>query len=155
MTNTSSTLAVVQAIRTQLYNFQQSGTNSVSSSLGTRLYVNQPPDNVTFPYAVMRLVNQISNTEYRGDRQTASVEIMIYDRPRSNTSRAEGVADNIDGAMTRLRLQDADGIMFGRSRLRDTIPPMTDPADREVVAIRLLYDIAMWPQFLTQYSGSL
>ena len=155
MTYTNTTLQILKTIRSAFLDFQPSVSGSVSGTLADRIYINQPPDNVVFPFVVARLVNNLTTSEFRGDRLTVDAEVTIFDRPRSNTLRAEGVADQMDGAMTRLRRQDSSGLLMCRSRTRDTIVPSGDPADREVVSIRLVYPLVVWPQYLTQFSGSL
>lgn len=77
---------------------------------------------------------------------------MLYGRPRSQAVTIEDAADVCDQAMLRY-VDSSSGLTFSRERQRDTLPPFIDPADREVVQIRLLYSVKTWPLLLTQYSS--
>jgi hypothetical protein len=127
---------------------QRLGTGTLASS---RLWKDAPPDTAAYPYGVMRLLNQLTSGEYNGERERIDFEIMLFARPRAQAVALEDMADLIDQAM--LRYRDASsGLSFSRSRQRDTLPPPTSPADREVVQIRLVYPLVVWPRYLTQWS---
>jgi len=79
------------------------------------------------------------------------LELLLYDRPRKQQYVVEGYADIADEAMLR-HVDISAGFVFSGSSERDTIPMDTQVSDREVVAIRCVYHIIAWSQFLTQYS---
>lgn len=157
MTTTSSDLMHSQ-IRDQVLTFAPKGggatLNTTLGGTGTndgRLYKSQAPDTVLYPFAVMRLINRLSGGEYNGDREAFDVEIMLFGRPRSQGKTIEDAADVFDQALLRYR-DSGSGLVFSRSRQRDTMPAPVDPADREVVQIRLAYQCKAWPLYLTKYS---
>lgn len=160
--STNSTVAIYQALTSTIQTFIPFGvTASLSSSyFANNIYVVQAPDNqntntIAYPYLVIRLINRSTDGAYNGDRETADFEVMVYARPRNNQIQAETIADGIDGAMLRYRNPDTTGIIFSRERQRDTIIASSAPQDRELVTIRLVYPLVIWPRYLTQYSGSI
>ena len=145
-------------IRNQLLTFApRGGGATLNTQLGGvatndgRLYKSQAPDTVLYPFGVMRLINRHTGGEYNGERESFDVEIMLFGRPRSQGKTIEDMADVFDQAMLRYR-DGSSGILFSRSRQRDTVPQPMDSADREVVQIRLAYSGKAWPLFLTKYS---
>jgi hypothetical protein len=154
MSTTSSNNTYV-TLRNRLLNFTQQGTGlKLQSIIGTRLYYIQIPDNNdTWPCASYRFINRITSGAYNGDRETADLEVMIFGRPRSQQQTVEDAADICDEAMLRY-IDSTSGLIFSRSRQRDSLPPFDDPADREIVAVRLAYPCVIWPRYLTKYAVS-
>ena len=145
-------------IRNQLLTFVPKGggstLNTALGGVGTndgRLYKSQAPDTVAYPFGVMRMINRLTGGEYNGEREAFDLEIMLFGRPRSQGKTIEDAADLFDQAMLRYR-DGSSGAIFSRSRQRDTMPAPVDPADREVVQIRLAYSCKAWPLYLTKYS---
>lgn len=153
--STTSTAAIYTQLRNRVLGFIPVNGNPVSGSLGSRLYVMQSPDvsqTTTFPYAVMRLSNNKTNVGGATDRQEMDLEIQLYSKPRSQQAVLENIADTIDASL--LRYTDASsGLMFSRNRTRDSIKPLGEPVDREIVTIYLSYHLIVWPVYLTQYAG--
>jgi hypothetical protein len=145
-------------IRNQLLTFAPKGGGpTLNTQLGGsatnegRLYKSQAPDTVLYPFGVMRMINRLTSGEYNGERESFDLEIMLFGRPRTQGKTIEDAADVFDQAMLRYR-DGSSGIIFSRSRQRDTMPQPVDPADREVVQIRLAYACKTWPLYLTKYS---
>jgi hypothetical protein len=156
---TSSSDFMHSQIRDQMLTFVPKGggatLNTTLGGTGTndgRLYKSQAPDTVNYPFGVMRLINRVTGGEYNGEREAFDVEIMLFGRPRSQGKTIEDLADQFDQAMLRYKDGSALGLVFSRSRQRDTMPAPVDPADREVVQIRLAYSCKAWPLYLTKYS---
>lgn len=145
-----------QQLRTRMLTFAPLTGSSVSSSLGERMYVVQAPDDATFPYGVMRIMNSQTNVnDGLGDRMEFDLEVMLYARPRSQQFTLEAVADVIQSSFLRYRNAPTDGgFIFSRQSQRDTIPMLTEPVDREVCTIMIRTHFQAWPAYLTQYSGS-
>ena len=149
----ATTEALYTSLRTALLAFQPAG-GATPESLGallTGLWVVQGPDNVSYPYGIMRLQSRQSSGEYSGDRETVGLELTLYDRPRKQQYAVEGYADVAEQALLRYR-DVTSGLVFARERQRDTLPQGTGPADREVVGVRLVFPLVVWPVWLTQYA---
>ncbi len=149
----ATTEALYKALRTRLLTFQALGSptpDTLGDSL-SNLYIVQGPDDVTFPYGIMRLQARQRPGEYAGEREAMDLELLLYDRPRAQQYVVEGYADIADQALLRYKDRTA-GLFFSGSSERDTIPMNTQVSDREVVGVRCVYALIVWPQFLTRYS---
>jgi len=149
----ATTEALYKALRTRLLTFQALGSptpDTLGDSL-TSLWVVQGPDTAAYPYGIMRLQARQRPGEYAGEREAMDLELLLYDRPRKQQYVVEGYADIADQALLRYADSSA-GLFFSGSSERDTIPMNTQVSDREVVAVRCVYHVVTWPQFLTQYS---
>lgn len=156
MSTTTTDLLETQ-LRNKLLDFVPLSGATLRARLGGgngRLWKDGAPDNAAYPFGVMRLINRLSRGEYNSERETFDLELMLYGRPRTNAAAVEDAADVADQAM--LRYKDASGgaLTFSRARQRDTLPAFADPADREVVQVRLVYGLVVWSVLFTQYSTS-
>lgn len=128
------------------------GYTSLNTRLGGatpgagRLWKDAAPDTAAYPFGIMRLINRVSLNE----RERMDLEVVLYGRPRSQAVAIEDAADLCDAAMLNYR-DPTSGLIFSHERQRDTLPPPTDPADREVVQVRLVYSLIVWPILLSQY----
>ena len=149
----ATTEALYKALQTRLLTFQALGSptpETLGDSL-TKLYIVQGADDAKYPYGIMRLQARQTSGEYAGERETPDLELLLYDRPRKQQYVVEGYADIADQALLR-HADSSAGFFFSGSRERDTIPMNTQVSDREVVAVRCVYSLIVWPLFLTQYS---
>lgn len=147
--STASTDAIATTLRTHLLTFEPApDAGTLGDVLGERLYRDAAPDSPTYPYGVMRLINRVVDGAYNGDRESMDLEVQLFHRPRRATATLETAADRCDIAMQRYA-DASDGLLFSRERTRDTLPPFPEPADREVVQIRLVYPLVAWPTYLT------
>lgn len=152
---TTSTAAAIQQLRTRLLTFAPMGGGAtLNTRLGGRLYIGRAPDNTpSFPYGVMRLINQRQPGAYNGDKEEADLELMIYGNTVAQAQALEDAADVADQAL--LRYKDAtSGLIFGRERLRDSVSGTGDPVLAAFLAVRCLYPVSIWPIFLTQYAST-
>jgi hypothetical protein len=113
-----------------------------------RVYVMRPPDGVAFPFVVVRLQSFRTDPNYSQLRATGTLECTVYARPRSRAEEAEEIADRIVQCLLNYT-SAVQGMTFGTGLSRQTLPMMSDPADADVVAIRVAADFAVWPLFLT------
>ena len=150
--STTSTQGMMQDLRTRLLTFEPRTGDPLSDRL-TALYTVQAPDNVTYPYAVVRLVSRQQTEGYGGLRESFEVELSIFDRPRAQQWRAEGIADVATEAFLRWDI-GSSGLMFSRHVRRVTMPPAPSPMDRELVHLVLFVPVVAWPVMLTQYVTS-
>ena len=148
--STTSTQGMMQDLRSRLLTFQPASGLRLNQVLGDRLYTGSAPDTVQYPYAVFRLVDRRQTDGYTGFRATAEIELSIFDRPRSQMWRAEGIADVAEQAFLGWDLRTS-GVLFSRHVRRLTMPVAPIPMDRELVQIMVFVPIVAWPVMLTQY----
>jgi hypothetical protein len=152
MSDTTSTAGMYQTLRTRLLTYQPPDSAPTLASRLTDLFINAAPDDVAYPYGTMRLLNRDEDGAYNGDREATDLEVMLYHRPRAKAMDLEACGDVCDQAMK--GYADAtSGLLFSRSRQRDTLPQFPEPADREIVGIRLLYPVVAWPRLLTDVAA--
>lgn len=150
---TLSTVTLIKQLRAALLTVPDAEGRTLGTTLGTvatgRLWLGNGPDNASYPHGTLRLYSQ--RYDAGGARLEATLEVMLFHRPRAKLSTLEGLADLAIGAL----LQYADGssgLLRAQPRQRDTLPVVEEPADAEVCQIRLLFDVIAFPQQLTQYS---
>ncbi len=161
-----STAGLLATLRDRLLNFTRLSGSSLAEILGStatgsgidgKLYIVQAPDNVTTVspsrWAVMALKNRRTGGTEQSARDMIDLEVMLFARPRSQQAAMEDAADACDEAMLRYQNLDAD-LVGNWGRTRNTLPVMTEPADREVVQIRLMYTLVVYPDHLTQYHST-
>ena len=147
--STDTTKGIVTLIRTRLLTFTPATGDTLTTRVGGRLYVGQAPDGATYPYGVLTIMRQ-DTPGFSGYRETWQLELMLYGRPRSTQWDVEACADMADQALLQWESR-SQGLAFGGYRSRWTLPPFQDPADREVVQCRCLYEVGVWPELFTQY----
>lgn len=156
---TESELATLKVIRTRLLTFTPSGGSSGAALLGTgpgaasdgKLHIDQAPDNVTFPYGVMRFVDWTPEGEDGGYAHRGQLECQLFHRPRGEASAIKTIADQFERAL-RKWVYTTSGIIVIQSVTRGSIT-YEAPADRELVQERLLASLYAHPQYLTQDSA--
>jgi hypothetical protein len=146
------------ALRARILNFDPGGPDgplSGNAFLGPRLFTLEAPDNATYPFAIARLLSR--NTGGGDDarlRERADYEIMVYHRPRTGLVLAERIADIMEEALLHYST-DALGLLSVRRLVsRGTLPAYQSAENREVVRVRLLWDITWWPQYRTQLANA-
>lgn len=154
LSKTNSTANIYALLRKALLEFVGPNGVTLKDIIGERMYVARAPDQPVFPYATIRLTDQQRLGEYQGLRKTAMLEIIFVGRPWLMLSELEHSADLIEQAFLSFR-QTRDGLVFSRSSARETITPMTAPADAEVCMVRLVANVILWPQYLTRYTTTL
>lgn len=159
MAGSNSTVDVLETIRSALVNTAMPATPpwlgeklADAGLLGGRLYIIRPPEDAVYPYAVMRL-NLATSGTYNGERATGVLEVVLYDRPVTevNLKRLEQMADVAQGALFAYSDASGGGLIFSRQSARQTLPPFIDPADANLAAVRVTFDITVWPRVLTRY----
>jgi hypothetical protein len=149
---TSTTQGFLALCRGRALDYVPPTTTTLRTLLGggasARLYTEQAPDIVTYPYAVLSW-KSVSQTEgYQGWRMYGELEFQVWDRPRGNEWRAQGIADVIQQAF--LGWSDsASGLSFGRHSRRQRVPLAAEPSDRELVRILVFVPVAAWPVLLS------
>lgn len=155
--------AIKRALRNHILDFQPLDDNGdplgaplrarYGGGTSARIYFDALPDNLAFPNGIARLINQRRSGAYNGERISADLEIMLYERNAANAAALEADADIVDAAMLRAKVSQGSGFMFSREGTRDTLPPSAEPESRGVVTVRLLYSVVIWPRYLTRYAS--
>jgi len=145
--STASTVQIYATIRKVLLDYVSPSSSRLKDILGDRAWVRSAPADPLFPYLTLRL-DRTSLTAYNGYRETAILEVQCIGKPESQLPVVESAMDIVDQCLT--AYTDArSGIMVGRSRNRQTVPMMTDPADSAVAAVIANYELFLWPRVLT------
>lgn len=145
--STASTVQLYATLRQQLLAYESSQTEMLEDFVGDRVWVRAAPDNPVFPYLTLRL-DRTSLSAFNGYRETAVLEVQAVGRPDSQLPLVESAMDIVDQCLTGLTLSSS-GLVVGRSRMRQTIPQMTDPADSAVVGVVSNFELYLWPVVLT------
>jgi hypothetical protein len=154
-----STPDLETALRTRLLTFAPLTGDTLPNTLGMttggagvdgKLYWEAAPDNSGPRWGVLRLQNRRSEGD-GAERELAELEVTLFARPRSQKVTLETCADLCDQAMLRYTEKTSLGLVGCWGRLRSTLPPFTSPADSEVVQIRTVYSLVIYPAYLTQY----
>lgn len=150
---TTSTTATEQAIRTRLLTFVPQGAlPSLGVTLGTRLYIDAAPESPTYPYGVQRLTLLTGGVDGHL-RVQGQLELMLYGRGAANRQATKDAADVAVEA-----LRDWADASAGLIRVTDAtwraLPPFPPPADRELIAVRVVATLYAYLDFLTQYAAS-
>jgi hypothetical protein len=149
---TSGWLNIMKAIRRSLLAYTLQNNEYLSDILGTepdtRLFLVRAPDDAKFPYGTLRL-EATNDGMYHGMRLSAQCEIMLYGRPWTQQAQVEAAADLIEQGMHQFIL-NSDGLAFCHGKQRQSLPPGPDPADSEVCSVRLVFELAIWPAYLTR-----
>jgi hypothetical protein len=148
-TNTSTTGALYDATRIRLLTFQPTTGLTLAERLAGGLSLVTPPDDAPTPYGAIRFTDTRHRRSQRG-RLTAEVEALWVHRPRSKTRELEGIADTADEALFQWE-SASNGLIVCTAFRRQTLPPFREASDPELVQIRTLYDLVIYPAFLTQY----
>lgn len=154
---TTSQLATLQAVRTRLLTWN---SNAIKTALGTlsgagsdgKLYIDQAPDSVTYPYGVLRMADWREQGDDGGFARRCEVELHLVTRPRTNASALKTIADHCERALRAWVDVSAGAIVARRGLTRGTVL-YEEPADREVVLERLLIPLYVHPTYHTQDSA--
>jgi hypothetical protein len=147
--STGSTVQIYSTLRKSMLDYVSPQGERLKTIVGEpeRVYVRAAPTNVTFPYLTL-LLNRTSLTAYNGYRETALLEVQAIGKPESQLPLVESAMDLIDQCLTGY-VYNVDGIMVGRSRVRNTVPLFTDPAESAIVSVVSTYELYLWPAVLT------
>lgn len=145
--STASTVQIYKSIRDALLAYNGPSGDVLTDFVADRVYVRAAPSNPVFPYLTMRL-DRVSLPAFNGYRETAVLEVQGVGKPDSQLPLVESAMDIVDQAMTALTLSSS-GLISCRSRTRQTVPQLTDPADSSVVAVIANYELFLWPRVLT------
>jgi hypothetical protein len=160
--STATTLAVLREIRNRLLTFAPMGggatlkvligsTTSGSGSDG-KLFLNQAPDNISGFWGILRLIDFPQTGFDGGFLIRGQAELILYGRPRKVQSDVERMADLVTEAWLHWATNASGHISATAIQSRFAIP-YEEPADRELVAVRLVLPFRCIPSFLLQYAA--
>lgn len=148
--STTSMNLLLALLRDQLLSYKSTSGTSARDSIGEKLYHGRAPDGTEpkFPYAIMRL--SLSNDgENFGMRLRGELEVQVFGRPYTMQKAVNDLCDLFDQAMLGF-VKTTSGLVFAKGKLRQPLPAASgEPLDGEVVAVRLLYTLVIWPTYLT------
>jgi hypothetical protein len=162
--STASWTGVQLIIRNRLLTFTPEGggptlrtlIGSTASGSGSdgKLYLNQAPDDLTGFWGVFRVIDAPVQGADGGFMIRATAELILYGLTRKTQAQVEAMADTIMQAWNNWSYVEEGGtIIASKITSRFPIPYVSDPADREVVAIRMLLPFRCTPIFLTRYAA--
>jgi hypothetical protein len=151
--STTSTQGMIQDFRSRILNFVPRSGDTLNTTLGGRIYTTQAPDNVTYPYGVLRMLDRRQTVGDQGFREAFELELSIAGRPRSQQWIVEGALDVAAQAFLHWDIKTS-GLMFSQQRRVGPLPPAPAPMDRELVQIVVYVPIVAWPVMFTQYFTS-
>lgn len=158
----ASTQSILQEIRTRLLTFTPASGSTLATLLGSttsgsgsdgKLFLNQAPDGITGFYGVLRLYDEFQQGMDGGFLLRCQAELILYGRPRAQQGAVERMADVVQQAWLWFDSTQVDGVLIADRTMSRMSIPYEDPADRELVAIRLLLPFRVAPQYLVQYGG--
>lgn len=147
--STASTVQIYATLRQAMMDYVSPQGERLRDIVGfpERVYVRAAPTNVVFPYLTL-LLTRTSLTAYNGYRESAVFEVQALGKPESQLPLIESAMDLVDQCLTGY-LYNTDGVMVGRSRTRNTVPLLTDPAEAPLVGVVASYELYLWPSVLT------
>lgn len=149
--STETTTLLYKTIRDRVLGYSYGGT-TMASLVGARLFQDGAPDNPTYPFGIMRVLNDVTTPEFGdGIRSTPDIEFMWFDRPRTQLARARTIADLTDGALMGWVFSAPNqGFLKVTGRRRDTLPQGGGDVDREVVQLWQTFSTVLWSQLLAR-----
>lgn len=145
-----STFSLIETLRTQLLNFVSPapGAVSIASLINKRFWITQAPDKASYPYGVMRIPERRNRRPPRY-RNEIDVEVQFFGRKRSDMQLIDQMADTAEQALIGFMIADQGAGMIQTCQRNEVIYD-NDPADREIMQVRLLfsgyvYVAYLWP----------
>lgn len=150
-----STQAIYTLLINRILNYTPTGNNPSmpatslkNGALGSRLWILQAPDNSTFPYGTLRLLDRQSADGTHGLQEQFALEIDVWNRARSlgGVTALQAICDQIQVALNQYA-EPTMPLFISSLRLRQSIFAYSAPADRDVIRENLLFDGWMHPTY--------
>ena len=130
------------------------GSTATGSGSDGKLFRNQAPDNITGLWVVLRLIDLPVTGFDGGFMLKGTFEAIAYGRPRNQQAAVESCVDVMMEAWHDYAYTESGGHFSTFDPTgRFPIPYVSDPADRELVAVRVLLPFRCAPIFLTRYAA--
>lgn len=154
----ASLAAIEQTIRTRLLTFVPSSGTALATLLGAttsgagadgKLYVDQPAEDVTGFYGVLRLIDVPVAGFDGGSMIRGQAELVLYGRPRTQGRAVKLMGAVVLEAWQGFEYTEPSGrCLVARDASNAQMLFFQDPADRDLVAFRVLLPFMATPTFL-------
>lgn len=161
--STASWTGVLAIIRNRLLTFSPTGggttlavrlgSTSTGSGSDGKLFHSQAPDKLTGLWAVLRLIDAPVTGFDGGFLVRATAELQIFGRPRQMAAQVEAAADVVMEAWNLWSYVEVGGVVIADKITNRFTVPYEEPADRELVQVRLLLPFRASPIFLGRYAA--
>lgn len=155
--STATWTGVLQIARTRLLTYtpptgstlavRLGGTSTGSGSDG-KLFFDQAPDDLTGLWGVFRIIDAPVTGFDGRNLIRAQAELILYGRPRKMAAKVRACADVVCQAWKYYTYTETNGVFLTDPITSRFTIPYTEPADRELVAERLLLPFRVAPSFL-------
>lgn len=163
MASTASWTAIEQIVRQRLLTYTPPTGSTLATRLGStstgsgsdgKLFFDQAPDNLTGLWAILRGLDTPVDGFDGGNLIRALYELTIYGRPRNQAAAVKGCAVVVQQAWKYYSYTEVGGVLIADKMQNGFLIPYTEPADRELVAYRLLIPFRVAPSFLLQVTSA-
>jgi hypothetical protein len=121
---------------------------NLNAALGGRVYRQQPPADVAYPYALFAFRSPQLPADYQELKIVYSLEAMIVNRPRATQPETEGFGDLFARAL-RGFVASGSGFVRVTDVVTESLPPFSTPADSNVVQVRVTAKLHAFPLFVS------
>ena len=129
------------------------GSTSTGSGSDGKLFHSQAPDKLTSMWGVMRLIDAPVTGFDGGFLIRATAELQLFGRPRKMAAQVESMADVVMEAWNLWSYVEVGGVLIADKITNRFTVPYEEPADRELVQVRLLLPFRASPIFLGRYAA--
>lgn len=150
--STLSTDALYVLLRDRLLNTADPDGQTLDAALSGRLYRVAAPDTATYPYGLMRIQSPQIAPDTDGLKMTADLEVLFFGRPRATQPEIEALGDRAVAVLMPYR-DASSGLVYVASATSEALPEFPAPADANVVQVRVLAKLHLWPVFLSRLSA--
>lgn len=146
-------LALEQAIRTRLLTFTPAdGSPTLTTALGGRLYIDEAPDSVAAPYAVLHVhILDSADPGDSGFRRQGTFVLDLYGRNSAQRQALKLASDVAQEALWKW-LDDSTGVLVITDSGVQWRPPDPNAADRELIIAYVGAEFYWYPDSLAQYA---
>jgi hypothetical protein len=141
--DTRSSASLYATLRRALLDARTEAGSSIVDLLGgPNIYYATLPEGPVYPYIALRALRETAGAN--GFRERIELEVQVIAWPQSQARLAEEIADYVDRVFLGYT-ESGSGLVFSRSRTRQTLPAFSEPADRDRVGVLLQYAFLAWP----------
>ncbi len=161
--STASWTGVKSIIRNRLLTFSPTGggttlrvrlgETTTGSGADGKFFWDQAPDKLSGLWMVGRIIDMPITGFDGGFLIRATAEVIAYGRPRKSSADVEAAADVVMEAWNGWAYTEVGGHISATDITNRFTIPYEEPADRELVAVRLLLPFRCSPIFLTRYAA--
>jgi hypothetical protein len=162
--STASWTGVIQIARSRLLTFAPTGggttlatrLGSTASGSGSdgKLFIDMAPDKVTGLWAVLRVIDAPIDGFDGGFMIRGQFELIVYGQTRNQAAAVRACVDVCLEAWHRYVYSEVGGSFITSDSTNRFTIPYEEPANRELVAERVLLPFRCAPIFLTRYAAA-